>query len=113
VLLAYALYKKESLSPEKIKNSLGVFYRSAYRKFYIDEIYIFVTKKIIFNLISVPVAWFDRHVVDNTMNGIAYTTNFVSEKIKYMQSGQLQQYAFIMVAGMILIFLLTLYLIIV
>ncbi|MBK8984358.1 MAG: NADH-quinone oxidoreductase subunit L [Ignavibacteria bacterium] len=113
IILAFVLYKKESVSPDKIKNSLGLLYRSAYRKFYIDEVYIFVTKKIIFNLISVPVAWFDRHVVDNTMNGIAYTTNFVSEKIKYMQSGQLQQYAFIMVAGMILIFLLTLYLIIV
>ncbi|MBS1519196.1 MAG: NADH-quinone oxidoreductase subunit L [Bacteroidetes bacterium] len=113
ILTAYFLYKKESGSPDKITNSLGIIYRSAYRKFYIDEVYLFVTKKIIFNLISIPVAWFDRNVVDNAMNGIAFTTNYISEKIKVMQSGQLQQYAFVMIAGMILIFLLTLYLIIV
>ncbi|MFZ1323137.1 MAG: NADH-quinone oxidoreductase subunit L, partial [Ignavibacteria bacterium] len=113
ILAAFFLYKKESTSPDKIRNSLGIIYRSAYRKFYIDEVYIFVTKKIIFNMISVPIAWFDRNVVDNTMNGIAATTNYISEKIKYLQSGQLQQYAFVMVAGMILIFLLTIYLIII
>ena len=113
ILAAFFLYKKESTSPEKIRNSLGLVYRSAYRKFYIDEVYMFVTKKIIFNMISVPIAWFDRNVVDNTMNGIATATNYFSEKIKYLQSGQLQQYAFIMVAGMILIFLLTIYLIII
>ncbi|HRA99179.1 MAG TPA: NADH-quinone oxidoreductase subunit L [Ignavibacteria bacterium] len=111
ILTAFFLYKKESTSPDKIKNSLGLIYRSAYRKFYIDEVYMFVTKKIIFNMISVPIAWFDRNVIDSSMNGIAAATNFISEKIKYLQSGQLQQYAFVMVAGMILIFLLTVYLI--
>ena len=111
ILTAFFLYKKESTSPDKIKNSLGLIYRSAYRKFYIDEVYMFVTKKVIFNLISVPIAWFDRNVIDSSMNGIAAATNFISEKIKYLQSGQLQQYAFVMVAGMILIFLLTVYLI--
>lgn len=113
ILAAFFLYKKESTSPDKIRNSLGIIYKSVYRKFYIDEVYMFVTKKIIFNMISVPIAWFDRNVVDNTMNGIATATNYFSEKIKYLQSGQLQQYAFIMIAGMILIFLLTIYLIIV
>ena len=81
-----------------------------YKKFYIDEIYIFITKKIIFNGISTPVAWFDRKVVDNTMNGIAAVTNFVSVKIKSFQSGQLQQYAYVMVSGMIIIILFVLYL---
>lgn len=113
ILTAFFLYKKESTSPDKIKNSFGLIYRSAYRKFYIDEVYMFVTKKIIFNMISVPIAWFDRNVVDNTMNGIATATNYFSEKIKYLQSGQLQQYAFIMIAGMILIFLLIIFLIII
>ena len=69
----------------------------------------FITKKIIFNLVSAPIAWFDRHVVDGTMNGIAYVTNFTSEKIKGFQSGQLQQYAYVMVTGMILIVLLVIF----
>jgi NADH-quinone oxidoreductase subunit L len=88
---------------DKAVASFGGFYRTVYEKFYIDELYIFVTKKIIFNLVSTPIAWFDRNVVDGTMNGVASVTNFVSEKIKRFQSGQLQQYAFVMVTGMIII----------
>jgi len=63
--------------------------------FYIDEVYLFFTKKVIFNFVSVPVAWFDRHVVDGTMNQLSNVTNIVSYRIRGMQSGQLQQYAFV------------------
>ena len=103
VIIAFIFYKKESDLSDKAIASFGGFYRTVYEKFYIDELYIFVTKKIIFNLVSSPIAWFDRNVVDGTMNGVASVTNFVSEKIKRFQSGQLQQYAFVMVTGMIII----------
>ena len=109
IFIAYLFYRKENDLSDKVTDSLGGVYDLVYKKFYIDEIYMFITKKIIFNLISVPVAWFDRHIVDGTMNGIAYVTNFTSEKIKGFQSGQLQQYAYIMVTGMILIVLLVYY----
>jgi NADH-quinone oxidoreductase subunit L len=51
------------------------------------------------------VAWFDRHVVDGTMNGIAWATQFASFQIKGMQSGQLQQYAYVFVTGALLLVL--------
>ena len=109
ITAAFIFYKKESDLSDKAAASLGGFYNTVHKKFYIDEIYIFVTKKIIFNMVSTPVAWFDRNVVDGTMNGIASVTNFVSEKIKRFQSGQLQQYAFVMVTGMIIIIALIFY----
>jgi NADH-quinone oxidoreductase subunit L len=59
----------------------------------------FVTKKIIFNYISRPVAWFDRHIVDGFMVGIGLVTEKISYQIKGMQSGQLQHYAFMFIAG--------------
>jgi NADH-quinone oxidoreductase subunit L len=62
-----------------------------------------VTKKIIFNYISRPVAWFDRHIVDGTMNLIGNTTARVSELIKGFQSGQVQKYGFIFVSGVLLL----------
>lgn len=109
IFIAYLFYKKENDLSDKVISSLGGVYGLVYKKFYIDEIYMFITKKIIFNLISAPVAWFDRNVVDATMNGIASVTNFTSEKIKGFQSGQLQQYAYVMVSGMIIIILLVIY----
>jgi len=98
-LIAMVLYKKETNIPERVSASLGGFYRAAFRKFYIDEVYLFITKKIIFNYVSQPIAWFDRHIVDGSMNGISYVTNGVSTKIKGFQSGQLQQYAWVFITG--------------
>jgi NADH-quinone oxidoreductase subunit L len=101
ILVAMWFYKKENGIPDKMSASLKHTYRLSYNKFYIDEIYFFVTKRIIFNNISRPVAWFDRHVVDGTMNGISSVTNFASEQIKGFQSGQLQKYGFVFVSGVI------------
>ncbi len=99
IALAWVLYKKESDIPEKLSKKFGILYTATYNKFYFDEIYLFVTKKIIFNYISRPVAWFDRHIIDGFMVGIGLVTEKISYRIKGMQSGQLQHYAFMFVAG--------------
>ncbi len=109
IALAWILYKKESVVPERISKKLGILYTATYNKFYFDEIYLFVTKKIIFNFISRPVAWFDRHIVDGFMVGIATVTEKISWKIKEMQSGQLQHYAFMFVAGALALVLVLVY----
>ncbi len=101
ILVAMWFYKKETGIPDKMSSSLKLTYKLSYNKFYIDEIYFFITKKVIFNYISRPVAWFDRHIVDGTMNGVSYVTNFASEQIKGFQSGQLQKYGFVFVSGVI------------
>ena len=109
IAMAWILYKKESGVPAKMAKSWGVLYTATYNKFYFDEIYLFVTKKIIFNYISRPVAWFDRHIVDGFMVGIGTTTEKISYQIKGMQSGQLQHYAFMFVAGTLALTLSMLY----
>jgi NADH-quinone oxidoreductase subunit L len=109
-ITAWIFYKKETNIPERISGALGGFYRAAFRKFYIDELYLFITRKIIFNYVSRPIAWFDRHIVDGSMNGISYVTNEVSGRIKNLQSGQLQQYAWIFVTGVVALALTFIYL---
>jgi NADH-quinone oxidoreductase subunit L len=105
IAIAYVFYKKESELPDKAVAVLSGIYRSAYNKFYIDELYIFITKRIIFKLISSPVAWFDRNIVDGFMNALAAATDFISNSIKEFQSGQLQKYAFVFLSGVILLLL--------
>ncbi|HQQ94900.1 MAG TPA: NADH-quinone oxidoreductase subunit L [Bacteroidia bacterium] len=107
IVFATILYKKENLKPQTITASLKGLYTSAYRKFYIDEIYLFITRKIIFQLVGRPAAWFDKTVVDGSVNGLASLTAAVSERIKGLQSGKLQDYALYFlsaVAGCILLF---------
>ncbi len=108
--IAFIMYKKENVIPDKLAATFKYSYRWAYNKFYVDELYLFVTKKIIFRYISEPIAWFDRHVVDATMNGIAALTQNVSFRIKGFQSGQLQKYGFVFITGAILLAILFIYL---
>lgn len=106
--LATWLYKKDNDKPQRMADSFKGYYRAAYRRFYIDEVYMFVTKKIIFNCISKPIAWFDRHVVDGTMDMLASVTQNVSYGIRKLQSGQIQFYTWIFVMGVLVISLLVL-----
>ena len=101
IAIATLLYAKPSSAPEKATKALGASYQWAYQKFYIDEVYIFVTKKIIFNLVGRPAAWFDRNVIDGMINGSAYITSQTSEAIKVIQSGRLQTYAYFSLAGIL------------
>ncbi len=108
--IAYFMYRKESAIPDKLAATFKYSYKWAFNKFYMDELYLFVTKKIIFRYISEPVAWFDRHVVDATMNTIATVTQSVSFRIRGFQSGQLQKYAFVFITGAIMLAILFIYL---
>jgi len=110
ILLAIWMYKNESNKAEKLSQSLGGLYKTAYKKFYIDEIYLFITKKIIFNLIGRPAAWIDRNIVDGLMNGIADTTGSVSGFIKGIQSGKVQSYAIYFFGGIVALAIVFLYL---
>ncbi len=92
ILLAAWFYLKQNARPDAVASGLNGFYKAAYHKFYIDEIYQFVTKKIIFNCIGRPAAWFDRNVVDGLINLAGSGTEAVSAGIKKLQSGKVQQY---------------------
>ncbi len=102
--------RKENNIPDKLAATFKYSYKWAYNKFYIDEVYLFVTKKIIFRYISEPVAWFDSHIVDGTMNAIASVTQSISFRIRGFQSGQFQKYAFVFISGAIMLALLFIYL---
>jgi NADH-quinone oxidoreductase subunit L len=110
IFTAMWMYKNETGKSQKMAAAFNGFYKAAYRKFYIDEVYMFITQKIIFNLIAKPAAWFDKHVVDGLVNAAADGTGLLSEKIKGLQSGKVQQYAGYFLAGVIVLAALCIYL---
>jgi len=108
IFTAMWMYKKQNNISDKVAASLSGLYKAAYHKFYIDEIYLFITQKIIFNLIGRPAAWFDKNVVDGMVNATGNSTQLISEKIKRFQSGKVQQYAIyflVSVVGLALLFI--------
>lgn len=108
IFIAMWMYRTQNNKPDKVAASLNGLYKAAYHKFYIDEIYMFITQRIIFNLIGRPAAWFDRNVVDGLVNATGNATQWISEKIKSLQSGKVQQYAIyflVSVIGLTLLFI--------
>jgi NADH-quinone oxidoreductase subunit L len=108
ILLATRLFKTSNELPHRIALQMGGLYKAASRKFYIDEVYLFITKKVLFNLIGRPAAWFDKNIVDGFMNLLAKLTAGLSELIKGYQSGKVQDYALYFfggIAGLIIAFI--------
>ena len=109
IVSAYFLYFKKNSKPESLANSFGVLYTSSKEKFYFDEIYLWVTRSILFGIVASGVAWLDKNIVDGAINGSAWVTNKVSEEMKEIQSGQMQDYAFYMLSGVVVFVLVFLY----
>lgn len=103
IALATVFYMKDSKTPAKLASTFSGLHKAASHRFYVDEVYMFITKKVIFNNISTPIAWFDRHVIDATMDGFANVTQWTSRRIKGFQSGEVQHYAFVILLGAIMI----------
>ncbi len=79
---------------------------AAYHRFYMDEIYQFITHRIIFGCICRPIAWWDRHVVDGFFNFLAWGAEATSDEIRGLQSGRIQQYTFVFLLGTLALILL-------
>ncbi len=94
IALATYIYKGESQPiADRLYKTFPRLHRAAYKRFYQDEIWQFVTHRIIFALVSTPIAWFDRHVVDGTFNFLAWGANEAGESLRPWQSGDVRQYA--------------------
>ena len=107
IAIATWMYKnaKQPVADSLEKQFKGL-HKAAYNRFYIDDIYQFITHKIIFRCISTPIAWFDRHVVDGFFDFLAWATNTTSDEIRGLQSGQVQQYAYVFLCGALALILL-------
>ena len=92
------LYERQPLADALQRRFRGL-WTAAYHRFYIDEIYQFITHKIIFGCISRPIAWWDRHVVDGFFNFLAWGAEATSDEIRGLQSGRIQQYALVFLLG--------------
>ena len=94
ICLATYIYKGESQPiADRLYKAFPKLHRAAYKRFYQDEIWQYVTHRIIFRCISTPIAWFDRHIVDGTFNFLAWGANEAGESLRPWQSGDVRQYA--------------------
>ncbi|MCF0180944.1 MAG: NADH-quinone oxidoreductase subunit L [Muribaculaceae bacterium] len=103
IALATVMYYKENALPAKMKNAFSGLWNAAYHRFYMDELYQFITHKVIFKAVCVPIAWFDRKFIDGFMNLLADATNQAAYGIRRLQSGSIQGYVYLYIMGALLI----------
>ena len=100
IALATYIYKGEKQPiADRLYKTFPKLHRAAYKRFYQDEIWQYVTHRIIFRCVSTPIALFDRHIVDGTFNFMAWGANEAGESIRCWQSGDVRRYAIWFITG--------------
>ena len=102
ILLATFIYiRKRQPVADSMAEKFSGLHRWAYKRFYMDEVYQYVTHRIIFAHISKPIAWFDRHILDGFFDFLAWGANALGYRIRGLQSGAVQKYAFVFFLGIL------------
>ena len=92
-LATWMYLPKHNPVPDMLAKRMPVLHKAALNRFYIDNIWQFITHKIVFGCFSKPIAWFDRHVIDGTFNFMAWGAQEAGETIRPWQSGDVRAYA--------------------
>lgn len=102
-LATYMYIGERQPQADALAGKFGKLHRWAYKRFYMDEVYQYITHRIIFAHISKPIAWFDRHIIDGFFNFLAWGTNALSFRIRGLQSGSVQGYAYVFLLGTLIL----------
>ncbi len=78
-------------------------YRVIQNKFYIDEVWLFLIRRVVLRGIAAPLRWFDRHIVDGSMNLSAILTQLGGACTRTAQNGQLAFYIGVYLTGVLLL----------
>jgi NADH-quinone oxidoreductase subunit L len=126
--LAYVMYYKRSISADRVAERFRPVYTVLINKYYFDELYsvLFIRPyyvicefmfsfdaRIIDGLVNLAGAfgvlaatvngWFDTYVVDGLVNGLGYTIRGTGRALRFVQSGRLENYAFLIAFGLLLL----------
>jgi len=103
ITTAYMLYIVNPDIPKKFTSAFPVLHRAVYNKWYIDELYDFL-------LVNPCKAFgrflwkgFDVLVIDGLVNGVASTVMAFGGIVRYLQTGQIYNYAWSMTFGVVVI----------
>jgi NADH-quinone oxidoreductase subunit L len=104
VLAAFSLYRRFDLAgDDRVKKLLGGYYRTLENKYYVDEFYNRVLIRPFVWLADKAVMGFDRRVIDGVVDGTGLATAFSGDILRRLQSGLVQNYALIMIAGIVML----------
>jgi NADH-quinone oxidoreductase subunit L len=97
--MAYLFYVKNPALPKRLAEKRKGLYSLLLNKYYVDEIYQALFVNFLKRLGTGLWKGFDDFIIDGTVNGIAYLIGWLSEVMRKVQTGLVQNYAFSMIIG--------------
>jgi len=102
--IAYLFYVKNPALPKLLAEKQKGLYQLVSNKYYVDELYEILFINSLKRLGTGLWRGFDDFVIDGTINGTAYLVGWVSGVMRRVQTGLVQNYAFaMMIGGVILV----------
>jgi NADH-quinone oxidoreductase subunit L len=99
ILIAYFFYVKNPALPKLLAERWKGLYKLVLNKYFVDELYEVLFINSLKNLGIGLWKGFDDFVIDGSINGIAYLIGWLSGAMRKMQTGLVQNYAFSMIIG--------------
>ncbi|GKU27571.1 NADH-quinone oxidoreductase subunit L [Clostridium folliculivorans] len=94
IFLGWLIYGKKVVSSEALSVKFKFIYKLLFNQYYLNEIYSWVYNTIILS-ISRFFNWWDRNIVDGIFDKTTASIKGMGSKLRIIQSGSLQSYAFI------------------
>jgi NADH-quinone oxidoreductase subunit L len=100
ILVAFLVYRRGAITREPLARALGPVHAALANKLWVDELYMLVIRGLFFTA-TAAIAWFDRHVVDGTVNLVGAVSRGGGELLRRTVTGRVQGYALIIFCGVL------------
>ena len=103
VYLAYVMYIRRTELPGRLAARLPAAYKASFNKMYMDQVYEVVPIRSTIAFAGWLWTFFDVKVIDGAVNGLARLWELFGERLRPLQTGRVQNYAFSIFAGMLVL----------
>ncbi|MCL2281546.1 MAG: NADH-quinone oxidoreductase subunit L [Dehalococcoidia bacterium] len=104
ILLAYVMYIKVWVKPDRLKGNLHPIYAILTRKYWMDDLYEkLIAGSLLYRGVFRAAQWFDQVIINGATSGLASITKTVASRTSRTQNGALQLYALVAITGILII----------
>ncbi len=100
ILLAWLMYQRRALDPDRMASMFGPVYRAALARFWIDDVFEAIYRGAVMGS-SRAIGWVDRYLVDGVLNVVSAHTRTAADALRRMQTGRAQDYVYAVAIGLL------------
>ena len=103
IYIAWVMYVRRTELPGRLAERVPVLYKASFNKMYMDEVYEAVPIRSTIAFSMWLWTFVDAKVIDGAVNGLARLWELAGERLRPLQTGRVQNYAFSILAGMLVL----------